>query len=219
MITRVFSSLSTRRTGLSSRRWLEIGLLIIILAALNMIEPLSKLWVRDVIAQNVTDQRLSHFANEIVVQTLLCRRFEKDMLLNLSDQAVHNRYRAQWEQTTADLNRAIDGFQAAAVTMSDRQQADAWRITSREYKTAMWQTLHAIDSGAISKPAEANHMLTSAKGSIRTLTDTAMLVAQTKDTAVKSSSTAVQQALSVTARTMTLFVLVGCLFWMIITRR
>jgi hypothetical protein len=187
--------------------------------ALQAIEPINKLWVRDVMDQNVVDQQLSGFADEIVIQALLCRRFEKDMLLNLSDPAARGIYRAHWDQAAADLDRAIEGFRAAAVTVSDRAQADAWRNASTQYQAAVLQTLLAIDHGTITEPREANHVLASAKGSIRALTDTAMITARDKDMAAQSSSDAVRSALSGSARLITLFVLIGCLGYAVITRR
>lgn len=212
------SFLARRRYGLSSQKWLEIGLVVLMVAGLNLIEPLSKMFVRDVISQNVIDQRLSYYANEIVIQTLLCRRFEKDMLLHIDDDAMRDTYRARWDEALLALEGSIEGFYSAAEAGPDRAQADAWRGARATYQAAMLETLQAIEAGAITEADEANRVLTEAKRAIRGLTDTAMSVAHTKEGAAESSSSALRSALSGSARTLTLLALGACLIWIIFRR-
>lgn len=219
MSSPVFRSQPGRLLGLSYRGWLEAAVLLAVLAALNAVEPINKLLVRDVIQRNETDQELSELADEVVVQALLCRRFEKDILLTLSDAAAQDTYRARWSGAAADLDRAIEAFRAAAVTASDQRQAALWRSASVQYRDAVQQTLEAIDAGRITTPGAANRALEAAKVPIRSLTETAMSAAQAKETAAESSSDAIYGAFAGSARTLTILALVGCLLWVMLTRR
>jgi hypothetical protein len=211
-----FSSPAKNRVGTLLRGSLDVFMLVLILSALFVIEPVNKALVRDVIKQNATDQQLSNFANEIVIQSLLCRRFEKDILLNLHDQQTRSVYQTQWERAMADLEQAITGFQVTAVKQSDREQATAWKSASEEYQNAVRQLLQAIDNGTITQPTEANRLLTSEKGAIRNLTDTATAIAREKDTAVEASSSAISSSFTMSARIITLLILIGAIVWMTI---
>jgi hypothetical protein len=219
MRTPVFPSLSRLRFKLVRWPSLEIALLITMLVVLQAIEPIREAWVTDVVAQNVADQQLSYFADEIVIQALLCRRFEKDILLNLSDQAVPNDYLSRWNQATADLDRAIDGFRAAAVTGADRMQADEWQAEFNHYRAAFLETLGAVESGSITTPAEANDVLIPAKASIRDLTNTAMTLGSAKDTAAQASSDSLRSTLAGTVRVLVVLVMIALILCTALARR
>jgi methyl-accepting chemotaxis protein len=207
------------RFHLLFRRWRELALIITILVTLAAIEPFNKMFVRNVIYQNTIDQQLSNFANEIVFQSLLCRRFEKDILLNLNNQIVRNKYQEQWHQSTFALEEAIKNFQNVAITDSDRKQAFVWLAEIVEYRTAVLETLEAINNGSVMQPGEANLLLEDAKDPIRTLTDTATMVAQSKDMAMERSSSAIKNTLIAVTRVVSLVLLVGCFLWMLLRRR
>ena len=219
MNQRGFPSVLRGRFNSSFRGWLEFALLVIMIGVLIAIEPINKSMVRKVIDQNTVDQQLSDFADEVVVHALLSRRFEKDMLLNLNNDSIRSEYQAQWTQANVDLERAIQGFHAAAVTDVDRNQANRWLAASKEYRTAVLDTLQAIDDGRLTRPTEANQALEAAKVPIRTLTDTATNVARAKDTAADTSSSAIRNTLETSARLLTLLILVGCLLWIAVGRR
>jgi hypothetical protein len=198
---------------------LTFGLLIVILALILASLLFGKTWVRGLVDQNFADRQLSRFANEIVVQTLLCRRFEKDILLNLDDQVVRSGYLMRWNQAASDLERAIQGFSSAAVTTADRTQVDTWHTEIGHYRAAVQETVRAIDSGRITTPEEANTVLTPAKESIRNLMDTAMLTVRDKDMAIQSSSDALSGAILRSARVIVLFGLVGLILCSALDRR
>jgi hypothetical protein len=212
------SSLLKRWPRFSLRKWIEIIILIVMLITINAIEPLSKVFVRDIVKLNEVDQQLSYHAHDIVVQALLCRRFEKDILLHFGNEPEQNIYRTRWYQSTVALDQAIQQFYTAAGTHTDREQAAAWSKASVEYRVAVQDTLQAIDTGEITSPVEANEILSSAKTAIRNLTNTAMSVAEAKDLAVETSSSTVRNTLLGSVRVLTLLLLVGCLFWIIARR-
>jgi hypothetical protein len=204
---RGFSSISKSRFSVALREAIQVVLLVSILAIFIAIEPINKALVRDVIKQNATNQQLSRFAHDIVIYSLLCRRFEKDILLNINNPAVRATYESQWKQAISDLDQAIEGFQVTATGQSDREQAEAWQAESMAYQQAVLQLLATIDAGTILNPAEANQMLASGKSSIRSVTDTATGVSQEKDAEVEASSASISGTLTMSSRIITLFIL------------
>src|SRR5262245_7547445 len=85
------------RFGLRQQLTLALGLLTALLASVVAIELISRSQI-DAIAQQAiaVDGELSRLAGEVAVQTLLCRRYEKDTFLNLGNQSVYNDYLAKW---------------------------------------------------------------------------------------------------------------------------
>jgi hypothetical protein len=216
---RDFPRPSAKRLRISGRNLLELSLLSVVVVFLMTIEPINKTLVRDVIKQNATNQQLSRFAHEIVIQSLLCRRFEKDIILNIQDEDKRKTYQLQWEEALVRLDQAIAGFKITAVDANDLEQADAWRSSSLDYQAAVLQLLQSVQDGTITQPTEANQLLTSGKNSIRSLTDTATIVAQAKDQSVELSSSRMSNTLSTSARVLTLFVMAVCIALTVISRR
>jgi hypothetical protein len=198
---------------------LTFGLLIAILAVILGGLLIGNTWVRGLVDQNAANRQLSRFANEIVVQTLLCRRFEKDILLNHNNPIARSDYLARWGQATSDLERAIQGFSSAAVTVADHTQADTWRAEIAHYRASVQETIRTIDSGRITTPEQANTALAPAKESIRNLIDAAVMTVRDKETAVQSSSDALSDAISHSARVIVLFGLVGLILCSALDRR
>jgi hypothetical protein len=213
------STSSRPRPGPRLQLLLELSALVMTVAVLLAIVPIGKAWIQDIAQQNRADTQLSDLADEILVQALLCRRYEKDMLLNINDQAVRSSYLVRWGQASDDLERAIEGFAAVAVTEADRAQATRWRSESANYRAIVVQTIQAIDSGSITTLEDANTMLRPAKVAIRELTNTATVAAETKDTAIQLSSDALSSVISGNARLIVIFGLVGLLLCSALARR
>ncbi|HYF61760.1 MAG TPA: STAS domain-containing protein [Herpetosiphonaceae bacterium] len=119
--------------------------------------------------------RTSRLTSQVALATLLCRRYEKDLFLNLGDPAQVSAYRLLWEQAHADLLAAIAAF---GVAQPDNQaQAASWQDVADQYGLQMQAILSDIESGAITAPAQANAALAPFKDPIRHLTDSAQAVA------------------------------------------
>lgn len=127
-----------------------------------------------------SDVRLSQLADRVANTTLLCRRYEKDMFLNVADPQQRSEYLTKWEAAFTKLQSAITTFEQAAVTSSDTAQASTWRVESQRYQRAVLDVEQAIRAGTITTPGAANAALAPAKDSIRTLTDTALSTAESK---------------------------------------
>lgn len=181
--------------GRSPWFWRELAVVAVILLLLQSLEPAAEVWIRDALTQNASDTQLHDLADDVVVQALLCRRFEKDVLLNLSNEPARSAYFAQWERAVTDLDRAITQFGGAAQSEADRAQADRWRASTAQYRRDVVRILQDLDRQGIDDPAYANQRLSTAKDDIRLVSDTAQTVALEKERAAHASGLAIQQAL------------------------
>jgi hypothetical protein len=213
MSTRFEPFVMRKRFQVPLRRSLEVSLLILMLIALQLIEPLSRMWVRDVISQSATDQQLSSYADEIVIHALMARRFEKDILLNLADPVTRNTYVERWTSAVTELELAINNFRATADTAVDQVLADDWQSSVNAYRAVIQQVLQAIEGGNVTTPTEANALLDSGKRRpIRELTNSALAIAETKEQTAQASSEALRSNLAASARIIVLVLMAALLF-------
>jgi anti-anti-sigma regulatory factor/HAMP domain-containing protein len=131
----------------------------------------------------------SQIANEVAIATLLCRRYEKDVFLNLDVPTTRATYLTQWKAAYQTLQQTIDHYATLASTDEERQQVELWRRESRTYQGAVLNTEHAIAVGQITTPQAANAALTPFKDSIRTLTESAREWAQRDSVILQQTNT------------------------------
>ncbi len=126
------------------------------------------------------DGALNRAADQVALNALQARRYEKDIFLSLGETAEYTAYRASWVQAHAGLDRSIAAFEALATDAIDRQQAERWRGESQNYQEAMRSVLGRIESGELRGSTTANNALETSEGPIRELTETALRVSQDK---------------------------------------
>src|ERR1043165_6922920 len=56
------------------------------------------------------DGRMSRLADQIAIQTLLTRRYEKDLFINLGDTEARSTAEHNWRIADADLKQAVEAF-------------------------------------------------------------------------------------------------------------
>lgn len=141
-------------------------------------------------------------ADRVALATLLCRRYEKDILLTLDQPTARTAYFGQWQEAYGDLRGAIDAYAALATTAEEREQAADWQTNAGTYFAAITDVERAMAGGAVTTPQAANTALEPFKEPIRLLTDSAMAVAerergqlQTTNAALLDSTAAAVQLL------------------------
>jgi anti-anti-sigma regulatory factor/HAMP domain-containing protein len=144
----------------------------------------------------------AQFANEVAIATLLCRRYEKDLFLNLDAPATRAVYLEQWQAAFTALQAAIERYNSLASTDQEREQVAIWRRDSQVYQSAILETERAIARGEILTPQAANLRLEPFKTPIRSLTNTSIEWVQRDNT----------QMLQATAEVQTL---TGQFFWLL----
>jgi rsbT co-antagonist protein RsbR len=188
--------------GLRLQLTFALGLLAALVIAVTLSALLGVRHLHATARQAVAmDSRLSRLSSEIAIQTLLCRRYEKDLFLNLADAKARAGYLAQWNRAYDDLGVAIGAFAAIATAPDDTEQVATWRAQWKSYRSAFVQVQQAIDDGIIKTPEGANRALAPFKDAIRILTDTATTVAQRNaERAEQAEVTLEQEASLVTWR-------------------
>lgn len=122
---------------------------------------------RQVIQGDVERQSL---AGKVAVDVLQCRRYEKDVFLNINQPEKLNEYlvkwRTAWNQLSIDsehLNQRIDDWGAT------RQQR-LFHDSVKQYRTRFLTIVGKIESGEITTPVQANQETSSFKDGMRELT-------------------------------------------------
>ena len=201
-------TLTPIRFGLRVQFMLALGLLVILTVGVAGAALWGLTTIHTSIQQGVeVDGRMSRLSSQIAIQTLLTRRYEKDVFLNLNAADTRASYEEQWQHADADLTQAIDAFAAVATNAADQQQVATWRGALSHYEEGFAQIKGAIVAGSITTPQAANEALTPFKDSIRTLTDSALEVAQRKAVAAQQAESAIEE--SITGVTWQLLVIIA----------
>jgi anti-anti-sigma regulatory factor/HAMP domain-containing protein len=193
--------------GLRAQLRLALGLLVAVLLGSLGLTSWQILAIRQEARQAIEiDARLSHIANDVALQMLQCRRFEKDFLLNLYDRATRAQHRSQWSTAHQALMASIDTFAAAASSTDDQVQAATWREQSGAYVSAFLAVEQRIDAGELVTPQQANEALAPSRDLAQALTDSSISVAARKAEAVARSN---ESLIATSTSALTLVVLVA----------
>jgi rsbT co-antagonist protein RsbR len=182
--------------GLRTQLILALGVIGTLLAAVILVSYLSMMHIHDLATETVeVEGRLNRLANNVVIYTQLCRRYEKESFLSVGDKEnIRNYNLVLWDGAHFNLDASIKAFAAAAVTDEDRQQAERWRTLSAKYSEVFLQIKQKMLSGEITRPEDANAALMPFRGQIQELTDTATQVAQAKATGAQRAETAMLES-------------------------
>lgn len=124
--------------------------------------------------------QLSQLSSQVAIYALQCRRYEKDIFLNVNDPRERADYMTNWQRANGDLEAAIDAFATLTTTPEDRRQATLWRTAHTLYVEGFEQVKHEIASSRISSPEQADTAFDPFRENITTLTDLAVLVSEQK---------------------------------------
>ncbi|NTU78353.1 MAG: HAMP domain-containing protein [Chloroflexales bacterium] len=143
------------------------------------------------------DATLSRVANQIAIDTLQCRGYEKDLLLQLNDEQQRADLVRRWHDAFTRLEESLAQFDAVAAETEDRLQSRQWRAQATSYRKAFASLEQAITAGQASTLAQARGLLLPADERLHTLTITSVAVATAKAaTAQQTGSTLVTQSQS-----------------------
>ncbi|GIV98214.1 MAG: hypothetical protein KatS3mg057_2871 [Herpetosiphonaceae bacterium] len=185
-MTEFTSSTPGFRFGLRRQLMGALGLLTLLILVVVLVVIIGLRIITNDARQAIeVDGYLARLAGQIEGYTLLCRRYEKDLFLNIDNPSERIAYFARWNKAYRALEKGIEQFQAAAVTQDDITQAAVWKQSSEQYRDAVFRVYQEINAGRILTPQEANRAITPSKNTIRLLTDTAIDVAVQKDRQVK----------------------------------
>ncbi len=170
-----------RRLSLRGKLYLGLGTLCLLAGLISVLAG----WCLSVVAGLSRDQLTAaasqaQAASRVALETLQCRRFEKDVFLNLHDPAARDGYVREWRDAFTRLRAALQDFEGGAASADDRAAAAQAAADVGPYGDAMRRVLDGIAGGSIATPAQANGVLAPDKDHIRDLTKTAIDTAQRK---------------------------------------
>lgn len=113
----------------------------------------------------------SHVAFNMSQDALNCRRYEKDLLLNLSEQGAVSDYADLWRQSYADLIQSMDQLTALAADEDEKTELDDLKVQAEHYNQGVSQLIFQIEAGKIGDPMAGNQELELYKDDIRNLID------------------------------------------------
>lgn len=178
---------SVSRFGLRTWLTLALGFLSLLVAAIAAVALLGVLSLRMSARHASSDSEDSRLATEIVLNALLCRRYEKDFFLNAGDLEAQDMPLQKWHEASFALRGAIKAYEAAAKTPEDQQRAQLWRETWSEYTRGFGRVEIAINSGEIKTPQDALRTFEPFQAQIHAMTDTAVQIAQQKTTSAQQT--------------------------------
>lgn len=171
-------SLIRPRLGLRNQLVLAFGALTILLGAVCVVSLVSLTHIQATLHNHLEHHtRVSQLANDVALQTLQSRRFEKDMYLNLADPAARAKYMSDWQAAYDELGRTISAFAHTVTIPAERAQAERWRAAHDAYGPAVLTVERAIVRGEVTTAEQANAALAQHKGGIRELTATSAEIA------------------------------------------
>ena len=174
--------------GFQLRLILSLGFLSLLVAVVTVIALWGLINLRQFAHRAATDNQISRLAEEVAMQALLCRRYEKDFFLSSGDLTAQDRPLQQWHQASIDLRGAIKAYDDAVATDADKQQATAWRNAWRIYSQGFGRVEIGINGGEIKTPYDALKAFEPFQENIQIMTDQAVQRAFEKNASANQTS-------------------------------
>ena len=122
------------------------------------------------------DANQSLRANRVVVSSLQCRRYEKDIFLNLNDVLTRTDYIHKWTQSCEELHEDLEHLKAACLLQEEKQKVDGYAAAAERYRRHFLEVIDGIQKGKITRPEDANRAIKPFNDDVRTMiAETAVL--------------------------------------------
>ncbi len=162
-----------RRLSLRTKLYLNLGALCGVLGLVAVFATWSMTLTANMSRDSLrTSVHQADVAAQVAEATLQCRRFEKDLFLNLAKgRPVHVLRHSNGGEAFATLHR--DNRPSLGPPPPPQRTtctAEAWSSDAEQYRQAMNSVFIGITHGTILKPEQANEAITPFKESIRDLT-------------------------------------------------
>lgn len=159
---------------------LALGVLSVLVAVIAGLALLGVMNLRASARHASSDSEESRLASQIVVNALLCRRYEKDFFLSSGDLDAQDGPLQRWHQSSIALRGAIKAYEDAATSADDQRLAQSWREVWSQYTRGFGRVEIAINGGEIKTPQDALRTFEPFQANIQAMTDEAVQVAARK---------------------------------------
>ena len=161
------------RQTIATRLGIAFGSTVLLLIAATVVGLYGLAGLRDTAHALRRDASLGHAAAQVKTLALEARRFEKDILINLADEAKRQSYKQRWDANRQSLAALL---QEGAERNADGQLRELYRGAGgalEEYAGGLGEVYRRIDGGELRDSAAANQALGRFKEAIYRLEDAA----------------------------------------------
>ncbi|UPU35075.1 methyl-accepting chemotaxis protein [Geomonas paludis] len=141
-----------------------------------------------------TEGKLAEHASRARANIVGMRRFEKDILLNIAEQAKVAEYSAKWTEEANKATDRIADLEKAAVDADDKEDIKTIKDNFAGYKAGFGKVIGAIQSGKIKTAVEGNNALAEFKGETYKMEETAVKLAQAATKSLAAASEIIDKA-------------------------
>ena len=149
-----------------------------VVLALLLVVALSGYWgMESVTTETVSmlhgDEAISQKSDELNIDNLQLRRFEKDMLLNLNDSAKYAEYQTKWKNGLGELQHDIADIDNLSINTDEKQLVAQMKSDIAAYEHGVDAVTAAIAAGTVKTPQDGNAKVTDVKDEIHRMENTA----------------------------------------------
>src|SRR4051812_11401830 len=119
------------------------------------------------------DQAISQKSDEVKIDSLQLRRFEKDMLLNLENQSKMRDYQDKWKMQLSEFKTDVGELELLPITAEEKQLTTEMKNDITVYEHGIDATVAAIAAGTVKTSDEGNAQLASVKDETHRMEDSA----------------------------------------------
>jgi len=121
----------------------------------------------------VVDAAQAHLAGKIANYSLLCRRYEKDVFLNIKQDNARNSYLNKWNSSINALFAGLKKLDSTGSNLESLDQSLRWNEAAKTYQSHFLSIVKRIENGQITSANEANLAMATVKDSVRYLSNSA----------------------------------------------
>src|SRR5256885_6167621 len=119
------------------------------------------------------DQAISQKSDEVKIDTLQLRRFEKDMLLNLDNASKMRDYQDKWRAQLTEFKNDVADLESLALTAEEKQLVTEMKNDMGVYERGVDAVVAAIAAGTVKTSQDANAQLIPVKDETHRMEDAA----------------------------------------------
>jgi len=119
------------------------------------------------------DQAISQKSDEVKIDTLQLRRFEKDMLLNLDNASKMRDYQDKWRAQLTEFKNDVADLESLALTAEEKQLVTEMKNDMGVYERGVDAVVVAIAAGTVKTSQDANAQLIPVKDETHRMEDAA----------------------------------------------
>jgi methyl-accepting chemotaxis protein len=116
-----------------------------------------------------TDAKVAEQSARVRANVLGCRRFEKDMFLNITDNAKVVEYKGKWKDVQEHLAARLADLEKLVTIAKDKDAVKSMKKDMDEYDKGMASVMAMIAAGKIKTPEEGNKAISVYKEPIHNL--------------------------------------------------